>query len=141
MNSRTTQIIIAMVLIGVSFYGGMKYEKNKNPLLGNINRSGNFVAGQNGMRINNRGGSGAMLGEIISKDENGITVKSQDGSSKIILISKSTSISKQADGTLTDLVIGKSVSINGTVNSDGSITAVTVQLRPAMMFGSTTPVR
>lgn len=141
MNNKTTQIIIAVVLIAVSFYVGMKYGTSKSSALGNGNRSGNFVAGQNGMRMNNRGGNGAMFGEIISKDENGITVKSQDGSTKIILISKSTSISKQADGTLTDLVIGKSVSINGTVNSDGSITAGTVQLRPAMMFGSTTPVR
>lgn len=132
MNNKTTQIIIVVVLVAVSFFGGMKYGSSKTvaPTFGMDARTGNFTGGQGGTR-GARMGNGATFGEILSQDANGITVKSQDGSSKIILISNSTVISKQASGSLSDLVIGKSVSVMGTPNTDGSITAESVQLRPA----------
>lgn len=142
MNTNKKIMIASLVLIVAAFYGGMKYGESMR-LSMFTNRAGNaaFTAGANAQFAGRpggiRGGAGALFGEILSQDANGITVKTQDGSSKIVLISASTLISKQAAGSASDLSVGKSVAVTGTTNADGSITAQSVQLRPAMMATST----
>jgi hypothetical protein len=69
-------------------------------------------------------------GEIIAADEKSITVKLQDGSSKIVLLSDKTEINKTASTTKEDLKVGEKVAAFGTENSDGSVTAQSVQLNP-----------
>ena len=78
------------------------------------------------------GGSGGFLsGDVIASDAESITVKMADGSSKIVFFSGSTSISRQAEGSVSDLTDGTSVLVTGASNADGSITAQTIQIRPA----------
>lgn len=81
-------------------------------------------------RMGARPGSGFAAGEIISKNNESITIKLQDGGSRIVFYSDSAEIGKFTTGTSDDLEIGKSVTINGTANNDGSITAQSIQLRP-----------
>ena len=69
-----------------------------------------------------------VRGQIISADNNSITVKMQDGSSKIVAISDKTTINKSTQGSKTDLTNGQEVTAFGTKNSDGSITAQIVSL-------------
>ncbi len=136
--------VVGIVLIGAGFGGGYAFAKSQSP------KFGTFAMGANGQVVsfNGRGGPGGATfraganggftaGEIISKDANGITVKMQDGSTKIILVGASAQIAKQTSGTLEDLSVGQNVMITGSTNSDGSITAATVSLRPAG-FGTTT---
>lgn len=123
MNKKTLiigAIVIILALAG-SFYGGMIY--GKNSMINNrMPRGGGFQ---------NRG-ENFINGEIILKDDKSIIVKLRDGGSKIIFYSNSSEIGKFTDGTADDLEVGKNVMVNGKANSDGSITAQSIQIRPKM---------
>jgi len=118
-------LIIIIVLIGGSFYGGVFYGKSQNARPGFGNES--FQT-----RINRTGSNGSSFisGNIISKDANSITLQIPNNGSKIIFYSDTTQINKFAAGTADDLLAGTSVSITGTTNSDGSITGQSIQIRP-----------
>lgn len=81
---------------------------------------------------NRQSGTGVASGEIISKDDKSIIVKLRDGGSKLIFFSDKTSVSKMAEGSEEDIKVGEQVAANGSANSDGSITANTIQLRPPL---------
>ncbi len=118
-------VVVLLIIAGGSFYGGMLYGKTQSPKLGAGN--GNFQT-----RINRGGGGGFISGDIISKDASSITLKLQNSSSsKIIFYSDTTQINKYAAGTSNDLSAGTSISVAGTANSDGSVTAQSIQIRPA----------
>lgn len=127
--NKNTGIIVAVVLIilaGVGgFFAGKQYQTMQRGTRGQFGANGQFVRrfGQNGT---------AAVGQIISQDSNSITVKMQDGSTKIILLSSQTVINKQATGSASDLKQGETVAAFGTTNSDGSITAQNIQLNPQM---------
>ena len=128
-NSIIITIIVALVVGGGAFFGGMKYQQSKQP---SFMRQGG--AGTQGIRTgaNNRIGAGfrPVNGEIISADDKSITVKLQDGSSKIILFSDKTEINKAAEATKDDLKTGEKVAVFGQENSDGSVTAQNIQINP-----------
>lgn len=129
-------VAVAVIVGGASFYGGMQYGQSQS---GAARRAAgaNFAAGgqQPGTAgARQRGGFGGggnfQGGQILSKDSNSITIKASDGSSKIVFLSSTTSIMKLGKGSLDDLVVGAEVTVNGTANSDGSMSAQSVQLRP-----------
>lgn len=141
MNKKIIAGVVAVVLLGGSFYGGMVYGKSGTPARGQFG-NGQFPgnpAGMGGMRTSM--GGGLTAGEIISKDATSITIKMQDGSTKIVLVSDSTQIMKTSTGSSGDLSVGTTVTITGTANSDGSITGQSVQIRPAgsVPLGGTSP--
>ncbi len=129
-------IVIAVVVGGGSFYGGMKYQQSKNPL-SNFSRQ-NFQGSAGaalGQGTGARGaGAGFLSGEVMTKDSQSLTLKMTDGSSKIVFFSTSTGISKTAEGTVSDIEIGKQIVVTGTQNSDGSYTAKTIQLSPRVQL-------
>jgi len=124
-------IIIIIVIAGVAFFGGWKLGKGKT----SANHPAGFQQMGLGQKNNRQGGpnvGGLVNGEILSKDDKSLTVKLRDGGSKIIFYSDTTEVGKFVNGTSADLEIGKSVMINGKANSDGSLTAQSIQIRPIM---------
>ncbi len=144
MNKNITIIIIAIIVIGAgSFYGGMSYAQSKTGT-GNQNGFANLSPQERQARLAQRGttgtttggsrnGGGFTTGEIISKDANGITIKLQDGGSKIIFLTSTTPVMKSVEGSSKDLSIGQTVAVTGTTNPDGSVSAQSIQLRPVAM--------
>ena len=134
MNKLNIVVIIAVLAVAGAFYGGMKYGQSK-PVNGATAQSGaNGRFGGGAGRTRGAGG-GFTNGEIIKADDTSITLKLQDGGSKIVFVSPSAVITKQAAGSKSDLQIGQNVMVNGTANADGSLSANMVQLRPASAPG------
>jgi hypothetical protein len=136
-------MILAVVVVGAgAFYGGLKFGGNSKsgaPAAG-ANNFQNFAGGQGGPVANGAaarraglaGANGGLVnGDIIAQDATSITVKLRDGGSKIIFYSPSTEIGKFVTGAASDLAVGKTVMVSGKTGSDGSLTAQSIQIRPA----------
>ncbi|HVZ12683.1 MAG TPA: DUF5666 domain-containing protein [Patescibacteria group bacterium] len=136
-NNIVTIIIVAVVVGALGFFGGMQYQKMQ------LTSGSGFATRQGGAgRFGGAGGAGGngrfvggganrpVMGQIVSSDPTGITVKMSDGSTKIVVVSGSTSINKAATATKDDLKTGQTVAVFGTANSDGSVTAQNIQLNP-----------
>lgn len=83
-----------------------------------------------------RAGGGFTAGRILSVGNGTMTIQEQNGSStEIVLVGPSTEIEKMVSGSVSDLSAGTNVVITGTPNSDGSMTAQSIQLRPAGLSG------
>lgn len=134
-------VILVLVVAGGSFYGGMAYAKNKQPvraanLIGQFGGAGVAGVNRTGMRTGD-----FTAGQILSKDATSVTIKMQDGSTKIILIGSSTQVMKTSAGSQDDLAVGTDVTVTGSANSDGSITAQSVQIRPAGSMPVGSPIQ
>lgn len=129
MNTKNIAIVaVIVILVGAgSFYAGMQYASSQRKGLANV--PGDFQGQRAGNRQNGGQNNGFASGEVISKDDKSITIKLRDGGSKIIFISEKTIIGKMSTGTISDVAQGANITIMGTANTDGSLTAQTVQLR------------
>jgi hypothetical protein len=144
MNKKIVPIIIICLVVAVlSFWGGMTYA-GKNITAANASRQGAF--GQNGGRNMMRGGAGGgfVSGTVLAKDATSLTIAlrapggpnssqggaTSTGGSKIVLISPGTQVEKTVSGAITDVAVGSQVSITGTANPDGSVSATSIQIRP-----------
>lgn len=110
--------IIALVFAGGGFFGGVKYQQTETPQL---NR---------GQQVRSRIQGGMVNGIILSVDTTSMTVKLADNSSKIVVLSGTTTYAKSTDGSQSDLKVSDRVSAFGTTNADGSVTAQSIQINP-----------
>lgn len=143
----------ALIIGGLSFFAGTRYQASKGSSPVGSDR-GNLQAMQNGQRTGQTDGSqtgqvgqnglqgagGMISGEIVSQDEQSLTVKTSDGSTKIVIVADSTSYKKSVGAASSDLSVGESITVVGTSNTDGSVTAKTVTLgETAMPIGQGRP--
>lgn len=146
-------VVIGLIALGIGFFGGMQYSNYQRAQLRGQFAGGQFGGGASGFggrmmgsqqvgggnRMMFRNGSRPVYGQIVSQDDKSITVKMNDGSSKIVILSVKTSINKASEATKDDLKTGDNVAVFGTENSDGSVTAQNVQLNPVMRGLQGTP--
>jgi hypothetical protein len=128
-------IIVAIFLAAAGFFGGMTFQKSQIMKPGRNFGAGGGIGASESMpsNITRRSGGlqgGFTSGDIIGKDNNSVTLKMRDGSTRIIFYSGSTQVSKQTSGTIDDLAVGSSIMVTGSANSDGSISAQSISLRP-----------
>ena len=135
-------VVVALVAVLGAFWGGMKYGFSKNQVAGRASgqfsnltpeeRQQRFMqAGIGGVggRSGARNAGGFTAGVVISKDDKSITLKLQDGGSKIIFFSSSTMVAKAVGASVNDIVAGGQLVVTGTPNQDGSVTAQSLQIR------------
>ncbi len=135
-------LILVVVFAAAAFYGGMQYQKSQTRASFAGGANGQFARrfGQGGSGPGGFGGgqgAGGMMpvrGQIVSQSNGSITVKMNDGSSKIVNLTGSTTISKTTTGTTSDLKSGEDVTAIGSAGSDGSVTAQTVLIGNGNMF-------
>ncbi|MFZ2025947.1 MAG: hypothetical protein WAV30_01530 [Microgenomates group bacterium] len=130
-------VTVFLIMIGVGvvgFFGGMKYQESVSQTArqmgfgsGGMRTVGTRTSGQQ-----NRMGIRPINGEILSADDDSVTVKTQDGGSKIVLYTEKTTINKASVGEKSDIKSGEKVMIIGTENADGSMTAQSIQLNPIL---------
>jgi hypothetical protein len=141
-NNKTALIVVGIVLIIAAFFGGKAYgSSHATPSVSAYGAAGGY-AGRTGMTGGFAGrmagmGGGATIGQVVSMDATSITVSLTTGGSKIILYSPTTTVSKTMAGTISDVTVGSTITATGTANSDGSLTATAIQIRPADMVRTT----
>jgi hypothetical protein len=119
-------IILALILMGASFYGGTLYQKNAQAsaqarflasrgVTGGAGGNGNFngPAGTPGAGGFNRGGfGGGAQGQVKSIDGNTLTISTAQNVTTVTL-SGTTTIMKSDPGTIADLKVGDRVLVTG----------------------------
>ena len=110
---------------GIGYFVGSSHALGGAPA--NPTTRGNFA----GRGAGAGGFGGGTTGSIVSNSGNSLTVSLKDGSSKVIFISASTTVMKTTAGSSSDLSSGTNVVVMGSTNSDGSITANSIQVRPS----------
>lgn len=131
-------IIVSAVLIAIAFYGGMRFAKAS----GADSRSAAFAGmegrfpggrtrtgGDTDVPMMPRGGENMTRGEIISVDENSVTIKTEVNGSKIVMLSDETQISETVNVPKENLAAGKTVMVTGSADNTGIISADTILIR------------
>jgi hypothetical protein len=137
-NLIITGIVALVVGLGVGYFGAHVFAASaKTP----SEARGAFAATGTG-GFTRAGGAttagGLLMGTVASVGSGSITLNTRDGSSHVVLTTPSTTVSKSVTGSLSDIAVGSTVEVTGTTNSDGSVSATVIQLRPAGSFSTTT---
>jgi len=141
--------IVVLALIGGAFYGGTLYGKQQAQTAFSERRtfggagSGAFPAADlNGtpqpeMRgaFFQGGGGGGVFGQIEEINGDTMVIAGGNGQKTTVKVTDTTLIEKYASVTVTDLQPGETVIVSGSSNTDGSITARSVQVAPAGRLG------
>jgi len=133
---KSNMIIIVLAALVIGLGGGYWYGSSHtgSPTVNNGGRNfaqfaGNRGAGgQGGINNGDRTRANGARGQIIALDASSLTLKLDNGGSEIVFYSGATPISKMVSGSATDLKVGENIMAVGQANSDGSVTASSLQL-------------
>lgn len=137
MKKHIVTVVVALVVGIAAFVGGMQYGKGSAALTPQAFQNMSpqerqqFFQSSGGGRSGQRGGGngGLLSGDVVAKDSESITVKTRDGSSRVVFYASSTSVTKPSPASMDDVAVGGAVTVTGSQNSDGSFTAQSIQVR------------
>ena len=127
MKKYKTHIIWAIVAV-IALVGGIFWGKAMTPSRG----AGTF-AGAAGTRgafagRGGAGGGGLAMGTVTAIDSQSITLQLANGNSENVFYSSSTPVIVPQPASISSIKTGTNVIITGTSNSDGSLTAQSIQV-------------
>jgi hypothetical protein len=134
MKKYQTHIIWAFVVV-VALVGGFIWGKSSVAATSRTGFAGAGGTFSSSTRSRFGGGAaaggGLTTGQITAMDSQSITLQLANGNSEVIFYSTSTTITKPTNVPASDLATGSNVMVVGTANSDGSVTAQSIQVRAA----------
>jgi hypothetical protein len=122
--------IVWLVIAIVVAVGGFFYGKST----ATVPRAGFAGAGayaSSTRRLAGGATGGLLTGQITAMDSSSITLQLANGNSQVVFYSSSTPVSEPTTVSANTLKVGTNVMVGGTSNSDGSLTAQTIQVRTA----------
>lgn len=143
MNSKTTLAMAGIVCLVAGFGGGYYARGLIRParIPGQFaNRTGQ--PGQNNAFRNGLlgGANGRPIAGSIQTVGNGsLTIKTPDGSSRVVLLTSDTTFNKMIEGSAADFTTGTQVIVTGQEGTDGSVTATSIQAAPNNPPGPSVP--
>ena len=122
-------VITTVVALSIGLFGGYAAARASVPVSANVPNM-NYIRGNaGGLRGGNQNASGFLVGTVVKKDSGSITVDTRDNNSHVVLFTPATSVFKSVAGSLADITVGSAVIVSGSTNSDGSLSANSIQLR------------
>jgi hypothetical protein len=125
-------LVVAIVVgVGGFFYGRSTATTSRAGFAGG---TGTFSSSTRRLAGGTAGG-GFATGQITAMDSSSITLQLANGNSEVVFYSSSTPVSEPTTVSPSTLKVGTNVMVGGTPNSDGSLTAQTIQVRAAGTAG------
>lgn len=141
-NAWITLVVVAIAFAGGGYYAGTKSAASQAPT--------SRLSGAGGTTFITRGaggsfaGGGATIGTIVAVGSDSFTVQLPSSTStgattgtKLVLVNDSTQVQELQSVPSSNLQVGQTVTVAGAANSDGSVTASSVMIRPAAAGGRT----
>jgi hypothetical protein len=152
MTNLTAALFVVIALLG-GFYGGFRYESTKVPAStpsgsatttgtgaaanGTTGRGANGAGGNGGASNGGAGGFGGGfagrggVGTITNLTSTGFTLHSANGTDTKVTFASSASVRKTVDGQVSDLQNNLNVTVTGTRDANGNLTATVITIVPA----------
>ncbi|HTR19111.1 MAG TPA: hypothetical protein VMH91_04025 [Candidatus Paceibacterota bacterium] len=131
-----TVVVVAVVFAGGGYYVGAKAQTSPAPTSRFSGGGGATFVGRGGGGFG--GGGGATIGTILQVGNGSITLQLPNSTSttattgtKIVLVGSQTQVQELQSVPVSSLSVGQTITVNGTANSDGSVTANSIQVLPA----------
>ncbi len=130
----TVWLVVALIALGGGYYWG------KASAASNLQSAFAGGAGAFGSSTRRAAGAGAtggglVTGQITAMDSSSITLQLANGNSEVVFFSSSTPVTEPTTVSPSTLKVGTNVMVGGTTNSDGSVTAQTIQVRTGSAGG------
>lgn len=148
-------IIVVIIVAGAGFWGGMTYAATKTPTVSSRfgGAAGAFAARGGASGAFGGAAGGGTVGTVVQVSNGSFTVQLPTSTSttaatgtKLVLVDSATEVDELETVPVSNIKVGQSVTVAGASNSDGSVTASSVMIRPATTrtggtssTGATTP--